>query len=83
MNSILQKVDTHLEKYKREHKGEKPLYIIVSPYDSDQIFDDVRKLEGHAVDVLVTSYKDIKIIKHDNLNEGELQLSNELPETGS
>lgn len=83
MKSILKKVDSQIDKYKAKNKGEIPLYIIVSSYDADNLFEEVRKSDGHDVDVLVTTYKDIKIVQNDNLDEGEFQLSNDLPETGS
>lgn len=83
MDSILKNVDLQIHKYKAENKGEMPLYIIVSPYDADNLFEEVRKSDGHGVDVLVTTYKDMKIVKHDNLEEGEVYLSNDLPATGS
>lgn len=80
---LLQRVDDNIRKYQEEHRGEMPLYIIVSPYEADKLLDEVRNMSGYDSDVLVTSYKGSKIVKHDSLNQGDLRLTNELPETSS
>lgn len=80
---ILPKVDDNIKRYQDDHHGEMPLYILVSPYEADRLLDEVRHVSGYEPDVLVTSYKGSKIVKHDSLNEGDLRLTNELPETSS
>jgi hypothetical protein len=67
----------------QEHRGESPLYILVSPYEAGRLFDEVRQASGFDPDVLVTEYKGSKIVKHGSLNKGDLRLTNELPETSS
>ncbi len=81
--SIIQRIDEKISKYQEEYKGQMPLYLIVSTEDADALYGEIRRMDGHSVDVLVTSYKDIKVVTHDSLNAGEVRLTNELPETGS
>ena len=80
---ILSKVDDTLKKYQQEHRGESPLYILVSPHEADRLLDEVRHVGGYGPQVLVTEYKGSKIVKHGSLNKGDLRLTNELPETSS
>ena len=77
---LLQSVNNRIREYQDSHKGEKPLYIIVSPYEAEALADEVRAAEGHSPDVLVTEYQGSKIVKHDALKKGDVQLSNELPD---
>ena len=80
---ILPKVDDTLKKYQQEHRGESPLYILVSPHEADRLLDEVRHVNGYDPEVLVTEYKGSKIVTHGSLNKGDLRLTNELPETSS
>jgi hypothetical protein len=82
-NSVLSKVDSEIAKYKIEHSGEGPLFILISPHEADALFDEIRKAGGYSADTLVTTYKGIKITKYDALNKGEMLLTSELPETSS
>ena len=79
MNSILAKVEENLKKYQYDHKGEKPLYILVSPHEADELFSAVRTDQGYKEDVLVTEFKGSKIVKYDALKKGDMRLTNELP----
>lgn len=80
MNSaILSKVQDNLKKYEKDHKGEKPLYILVSPHEADDLMSAVKTHEGYKQDVLVTEFKGSKIVKYDALKEGDMRLTNELP----
>ena len=81
--NILPKIDDTLRKYKDDHRGDTPLYIIVSPEEADRLMAEVREVNGYDADVLVTTYQGSKIIKHDSLTKGDLQLTNELPDTSS
>jgi hypothetical protein len=83
MEHVLRKVDDQIQRYKTDHHGEMPLYILVSPHEADVLITEVRQASGYKSDVLVTSYKGSKIVRHDGLKEGELRLTDELPETGS
>lgn len=80
---ILPRVDENITRYKDEHHGEMPLYIIVSSFEADRLLEEVKSASGYDADVLVTSYKGSKIVRHDSLNQGDLRLTNELPETSS
>jgi hypothetical protein len=82
-NGILSRVETEIAKYKRDHRGDVPLFILVSPHEADILTEEVRKAAGYSADTLVTTHKGIKITKYDSLNKGEILLTNELPETSS
>jgi hypothetical protein len=82
-NSFSAKVDTLIEAYRKDHYGEFPLYIVLSPADANRLIDDVRKNKNYDSKTIVTNYRDITIAKHDAFLEGKILLSNELPETGS
>jgi hypothetical protein len=78
-SAILSKVEEGLKKYQRDHKGEKPLYILVSPHEADDLYSAVKSELGFKQDVLVTEFQGSKIVKYDALKEGDLRLTNELP----
>lgn len=80
---ILERVQKEIEQYGKDHRGERPLFILISPYEADALMDEVRQNSGYDADTLVTTYKDCKIVKYDSLHKGELLLTNELPETSS
>jgi hypothetical protein len=66
MDHVLTKVDDHIQRYKTDHRGEMPLYILVSPHEADNLLAEVRQAGGYDSHVLVTSYKGSKIVKHDS-----------------
>jgi hypothetical protein len=78
-SAILSKVEENLKKYQNEHRGEKPLYILVSPYEADDLMSAVKSEQGFKQDVLVTEFKGSKIVKYDALKKGDMRLTNELP----
>lgn len=78
-SAILSKVEDNLKKYQTEHKGEKPLYILVSPYEADTLLSEVKAELGFKEDVLVTEFKGSKIVKYDALKQGDMRFTNELP----
>ena len=78
-SSILSKVEEDLKRYQTDHKGEKPLYILVSPHEADELLDAVKLDQGYSEDVLVTEFKGSKIVKYDALKKGDMRLTNELP----
>jgi hypothetical protein len=82
-HQVLSRVEDQLSKYKAEHRGESPLYIIVPVEEGDKLLEEVKEKNNHARDIVVTSYQGSKIVKHDHLKPGEIRLTNELPETGS
>jgi hypothetical protein len=77
---ILSRVNDQVERFKSEHRGEKPLYILVSPYEADQLLQEVKQAAGYSKDTLVTEYNGSKIVKYDALKKGDMQLTDELPE---
>lgn len=72
-------LDRALADYREAHNGRTPLYIIVSPAGADRILDEIRTRGGHPADVTITEYKGSKIVQHEAVPEGDLQLSDELP----
>ena len=76
-------LDREIEKYRSQHGGSNPLYCIMSAEEADELADALRKENGDAEDVIVTTYQDIKIVRNSLMERGKYFLSNELPETGS
>lgn len=77
------KIDQEIEKYKAAHGGSKPLYFIMSSEEADELTDTLRNRQGQSDDIIITTYKDIKIVRNNLIERGKYFLSNELPETGS
>lgn len=82
-NHLLEKIDSLIERYKKEHKGEPPLYIIVSSDENKKIINTIRSSNNYPKDQIVTEYNGIKIAEHPQQSDGKIYVSNELPETGS
>lgn len=78
-SAILSKVEENLKKYQADHKGDKPLYILVSPYEAEALFSAIKTEQGFKDDVLVTEFKGSKVVKYDALKQGDMRLTNELP----
>lgn len=84
MNShILPGLVKTINRYKVEHWGEMPLYVLVSSSEADKLIDEIRKAGGYDAGTPVTDYKGCKIVSHDSLQNGEFRPTNDLPETGS
>lgn len=77
--AILSKVEEHLKQYSKDHGGQKPLYILVSPHEADELLAAVKSDQGFKDDVLVTEFKGSKIVQYDALKKGDLRLTNDLP----
>jgi hypothetical protein len=82
-NGLLQQIDSLVDKYKKEHKGEKPLYIIVSSDENKQLIELIRKANNYSNEQIITEYKGMKLAQHPQQVNGKIYVSNELPETGS
>jgi hypothetical protein len=80
--AIARKVDDLLAKYRVDHPG-KPLYIILSSEDADNLHREAKELAGLKGDEVTTTYKDIKIVSSMNVKDGGFYFTNDLPETGS
>jgi hypothetical protein len=76
---ILAKVDEQISQYKANHKGEDPLYILVSSHEEEALLEAVKKQAGAKSDHVVTSYKESKILRYEALQKGQLLVTNELP----
>jgi hypothetical protein len=81
--NLIKRVEDLITRYKKEHRGEAPSYIILSPEDGDALTEEVKGLYKQEKKDMITSYKDSKIIKNIALNNGAFYVSSELPETGS
>lgn len=79
-SNIIGRVNSQVEKFKKDHRGQKPLYILVSSDEEEQLLKEVKEAGGYEQDTLVTEYKGSKIVKYDALKKGDIQLSDELPE---
>jgi hypothetical protein len=82
-NRLVETIDKLIEKYKQEHKGEAPLYIILSADENKEIMSMTKTRDNLPEDHIVTSYKGIKLAEHPQQVNGKIYVSNELPETGS
>jgi hypothetical protein len=80
---LLPQIDDRLRQYESEHRGERPLYIIMPKDEALQLIEEVKEHEGLDDKVVVTEYKGTKVVNHEGLKPGEIRLSNELPEMGS
>ena len=82
-NHLLEHIDQLVDQYKKQHKGEPPLYIILSSDENKELISLIRAANNLNNDQIVTSYKDIKLAHHPGQISGQIYVSNELPETGS
>jgi hypothetical protein len=82
-NHLLERIDKLVDKYKKEHKGEAPLYIIVSPDENEKIIQLIKAKSSLPDGHIVTTYNGIKLAEHPQQLNGKMYVSNELPETGS
>jgi hypothetical protein len=55
----------------------------MSSEEADELTESIRQRNGLDENVIITSYRDIKIIRNDLMERGQYFLTNELPETGS
>ncbi len=76
-------IDQEIEKYKTAHNGNKPLYMIMNTEEADALTESLKTEQGQSQEIIITSYKDIKIVRNNLMEKGDYVLSNELPETGS
>ncbi|MEO5599349.1 MAG: hypothetical protein ABIR06_00335 [Cyclobacteriaceae bacterium] len=76
-------IDQEIEKYKTAHNGNKPLYMIMNTDEADALTESLKTEQGQSQEIIITSYKDIKIVRNNLMEKGDYVLSNELPETGS
>ena len=82
-NHLLEQIDSLIERYKKEHKGEPPLYIILSGDENKEVMGIIREAGKLPEDDIITTYKEIKLAEHPQQVNGKIYVSNELPETGS
>lgn len=81
--TIHTQIDEAIDNYKREHGGNNPIFCIMSADEADELTASLRQRDGLDENVIITSYRDVKIVRNDLLERGKYLLTNELPETGS
>lgn len=81
--TINAQIDEAIDNYKSEHGGNNPLYCIMSSEEADELTGSLRQRNGLDENVIITTYRDIKIVRNDLVERGKYLLTNELPETGS
>jgi hypothetical protein len=81
--TILSEVDQLIDRFKKENRNQTPLYIVMSPEESKALVEEIRVMQNHPKDYIITSYKDVKIAANPSLLNGKRYVSNDLPETGS
>jgi hypothetical protein len=80
---LLPQLENEIKRYQGEHRGERPLYIVMPSEDAERLVDEVRQASGYDEHVTVTEFNGSKIIRNAAMNSGEIQLTNELPEISS
>jgi hypothetical protein len=80
---VIKKLDERIAKYREAHRGDSPLYILVSPDDEDSLFNALKENSGLTGKEILTTYKGSKIIGHYSVHPGDMMATNELPESSS
>lgn len=80
---LLPRLEDELRKYQGEHQGERPLYILLPSGEAKRLIEEVREANGLDRDTIITQINGSRIVSNDALKPGDIQLTNELPETGS
>ncbi len=80
---LLARVDMLIEQYKEAHRGEAPLYLVVSPDESSAVREAIQKKEKAPDIAVISTYQGVRIAEHPAMLNGNMYVSNELPETGS
>jgi hypothetical protein len=80
---LLPKVQEQIRRYESDHRGERPLYVLMPDEDADRLMDEVRRDKGYDRETIVTEVDGMKIVKYPAAKPGQIQLTNELPETSS
>jgi hypothetical protein len=80
--TIVKKIDALIEQHKKDHT-EKPLYLIISKSEGDQLMEEIRESRELPEDHIITNYKGIRIERSVAIHDGKFFLTNELPETGA
>src|SRR5436190_6714884 len=82
-NHLLGLIDSLVDKYKKDHNGEVPLYIILSSDEEKKVMKELKEVHRMTEEQIVTEYKGVKFTNHPQQVDGKIYVSNELPETGS
>ncbi|HYG01839.1 MAG TPA: hypothetical protein VD927_05295 [Chryseosolibacter sp.] len=80
---IVSQVDQRINEYLKAHPGQKPLFILMTEEEADLLTTAIRNKNGYNDKVMITEYNGIKIVRDPALKNGQLLLTNELPETSS
>lgn len=80
---LLKHIDNLIDQFKKDHRGEPPLYIVLSPDETKDVVDALKEKQKAPEDTIITTYRDIKIAESPALLRGNSYVSNDLPDTGS
>lgn len=80
---FISQIEQRISDYQKAHTGQKPLFILMTEEEADVLTDEIRKAKGFDKKVMITEYNGIKIVRDPALKNGQLLMTNELPETSS
>ena len=80
---LIKRLEERITKYRETHRGDSPLYILVSQDDEDSLFKALKENSGLKGNEILTTYEGSKIVGHHSIRAGEMTATNELPESGS
>jgi hypothetical protein len=83
MEKLIEKLEERIKDYQQNHRGEAPLYILISADDEDRVYQALKEKAGLKSHEFVTSYKGSKIVGHLSLKKGDMTATSELPDAGS
>lgn len=79
MSQVLERVESKIKSYQTDHRGAKPLFILLSADEAEKLSEAVRKSKGYDEKVPVTEFNGAKIVSDPARKEGDILLTNELP----
>lgn len=75
---LINKIRTKQNEFEAKHKH-KPLYVILSDDDAEELEAWIRHENQYAPGTIVTKYGDMSISRNMSMQPGEVMLSDELP----
>jgi uncharacterized protein YydD (DUF2326 family) len=81
--SVMDYVDSLIDTYQQKHRGEKPLYVVLSPEDNERLIEEIRMKNRYPDEQIVTRYRDVSIVNNRSVESRRGYASHELPELSS
>jgi hypothetical protein len=53
---VLPKVENEIRRYQGEHRGERPLYLVMASDEADHLMEEVRESKGYDANTMVTEF---------------------------